>query len=500
MNRFLLLVATLTIFLMGWNHARGGQDVTDSIPWVDANWTHNLEITDMPVSDAVEPRHLVGARPIPVLDVFRVLYAGRAEIVLCILLILSGLWLLRVFRRRHLVAGQPHCRRCLYQVSDVIDEVCPECGHPLTRWRATLTVRNPRVHLGVASFFLLAVLVNYIGWGNSLPRKVIPGHDLPRWSSRYAASLTERFNLTSLDDFKSLHTEVVVVDVVTGATTQVVRRVSGTGGRAYRNDDGEKLTVLSRSGPDARTLRVHELSRSAGTVSFQQDLEESYTREFVGATEAHIIVTDRSRSKLWHFDRTSGEVAATVNMDGFGTGPFPHAEPHGVVLHGDRFWRGLLTRSEGSGVMHSWPVSDPALLETTPIHGRYAPRPAPVGSILYVIAVQDTSLWVYPWDDPFRGRRVYTARDQPNYRGGSLLGPEGNYVVAWHLSRVQSFADVFERGAGTHVARIGLSFPRYRSDAIVTEDGRYLVMPQEGVRPIVIDVYDLENLKVRTDG
>lgn len=488
--------------------------IQPEIPWADSNWTHALEITHDPVVDEHRPHHVIGTRPIPVLDVFRVLYAVRAEGLLLILVLVSGLWLLRVFRRRHLVVGQPHCRRCLYQVSDLRDDTCPECGRSLRGWRATMKARNPRARFVAASFIVVGAVLLYVGWASRLPRHAV-SPDLPRWPSRYAASVTERLKLTQLDELKSLHTEIVVVDVATGTTTEVVQRIPGVDGRVYADPATSRLTVLSRD-LASPMMHVHELSRLDGTISYHRALSASFKMELVGATDEHLILTDRSGPRLWYFARGSGDVAETFDMHSFRTGPFPHAEPHGIVLHDGRLWRGLLSKPasrrtppgsqiklpgpEVHSLLYNWSASEPSDLEMTPIHGRYAPRPVPVGDVMHVVAVQDTALWVYPFDDPFVGRRVYTAPDSPNYRGGSLLGPDAAYVFAWHVNSMRCFGDVFERESGRHLARIPLSFPRYRSDAIVTTDGRYLVIPNEGVRPIVIEVYDLENLQFRAQG
>ncbi len=143
---------------------------------------------------------------------------------------IAGLWLLiatllMILRyRRPRAVGEPHCRRCNYQLTGLRSESCPECGAALTE-RTIVIGKRVRRRL-IRNSFIGAVLLS-LGYTAMLlggvPRQGVVSAWFD-WHSATVARWAEKLNIDRLKDWERETYVIVPVDMDTGLMKTRPRR------------------------------------------------------------------------------------------------------------------------------------------------------------------------------------------------------------------------------------------------------------------------------------
>ncbi len=178
-------------------------------------------------------------------NIFSLLAAGWLEVIALLSSVVLLVWLRRAIRRPQQV-GKFYCRRCNYELTNLVGEICPECGAPVAgpgRMRGRR--RWPRVAL--TSALLVVVIAGYAVSCRRAPRLVWPA----RWPAWWSRSLDDVAEANAKYPWLIQHSRVlsrlVEIDLAGDGATRTIVTASHPETdhitALFLSDDGQRLTV-----------------------------------------------------------------------------------------------------------------------------------------------------------------------------------------------------------------------------------------------------------------
>lgn len=345
-------------------------------------------------------------------------------------------------RHRNLAVGEPHCRRCFYQLSGIGDALrCPECGTQLTKHGIFIAPAARLGRIALTALALIATAIVYFTFDSTVPRHF--------WWSEY----------------------------VQWPSTSLVTRVSAW--RGWRFDPQPFINVACVDLVDVQAGKTK--SRIIGQP-LQTRQGEQIDEPYITASEdgSRLFVTGVSR--LFEYDARTGALRRAIQLL---PAPDDSSRPRGramvldpntavVVMRQAMIWIDLKTGrrrlsqpvevDQQGRPLPAFGITDPSLVMGVTMHGLHAGSAlVELQSMSSVATIQKSAQWDEVWNIAASRHTIFTLTRVLPGEYPSAEGAGNALLSVWE--------------PGDHFLRALMRLEAHPLDTMVSSrDGQFLVM------------------------